>query len=70
MWRIQHAIQSIANSVRTLSDALPELQAGTNQLVECSFIKEDRLKVTKDKLPEWENNISGLSQECNQMSGG
>eukprot|EP00800_Vazella_pourtalesii_P014451 TRINITY_DN3671_c0_g1_i5.p1 TRINITY_DN3671_c0_g1~~TRINITY_DN3671_c0_g1_i5.p1 ORF type:complete len:1856 (-),score=445.08 TRINITY_DN3671_c0_g1_i5:392-5959(-) len=66
----QHEIQSIANSVRALRNALPELQAGTHQLVEYSVIEEDRLKILEDKLPEWENKISGLSQECNQMSGG
>ena len=66
----QLEIQSIANSVRALRNSLPELQAGTHQFVEYSIIEEDRLKLLEDKLPEWENKISGLSQECNQMSAG
>ena len=66
----QLEIQSISNSVRALRNSLPELQAGTHQFVEYSIIEEDRLKLLEDKLPEWENKISGLSQECNQMSAG
>ena len=64
----QHKIQSISYSVRALRNALPELQAGTHQFVEYSTIEEERLKILEEKLPEWENKISGLSQECNQTS--
>ena len=64
----QHQFQSISYSVRALRNALPELQAGTHQFVEYSTIEEDRLKILEEKLPEWENKISGLSQECNQTS--
>ncbi|KAI6653530.1 hypothetical protein LOD99_3425 [Oopsacas minuta] len=63
-----HELQAITNSVRTLRIGLPELQAGAHQFVEYSIIEEKRLKILEEKLPEWQNKIDGLFQECNQNS--
>ena len=54
----------IKNTVRRLRIGIPELQAGSHEIVEYCIFEEERLKQLEDKLPEWENKIDGLANEC------
>ena len=56
--------QVIKNAVRRLRIGIPELQAGSHEIVEYCIIEEERLKLLEEKLPEWQNKINGLSYEC------
>ena len=60
----RNELQAIKNAVRRLRIGIPELQAGSHEIVEYSIIEEDRLKMLEDKLPEWQFKVDGLSNEC------